>query len=840
MNKRINMYAVVLLGTIVLSQNIAHGANAAASSGVSPVMKTTATNAAPFTLDKLGSIALKSNVSVKLTEMDVFAQPGGNILTYTLIYSNGTSNRVDLIDYFTKVTTTGGTVIQGKPVTGDAGKKMVPAKSSQTVTYYVNIGKAAKVNGVKVSIFGWDFNSANYQKRLGGFTTPGSYSSLVPQGQSQKIMMNNLPVTTQAESLQKIQMNGKIYMKIGVSLANWGTKVLIDPDYKAYLKSSGGSVFDLKLEDASSSYKVQPQEKKTIYYLAEVPSYMKTDNMILQFALEDPTLKMNLPVKSFKLPDLTAADSAVADYAVKKISIANNAVETQLKSAAVYSENESAKWSMQFRVKNLGNKPVTLPAYELAIKAAEGFSIPVNSKGLANLNIKPLEEKIIDLSGIVPLKLNQGTLQLLLTEPAVDGKVVFPTARYKIPYSPESNNTLGIEYLFENSHGKFGVKLDSIQRLPWADGDQITAKISIRNASLNTVQLPSLKALVKAGMNDLSGTARMVVNNTLTSLAPTETTEMYVLAKVPYSYSFSQLRIILQETSGDDVTKFLSLNTNAVNTMMNTVPAGGSYQINTIGQKAEVKERRSHAYTDNSSNLIYTELEMISEEPRQSRQAQLVAYYKTNDNQFYEAKVSQSSNSTIPNGKNLVTVWSKIPQNVNTSDLVLYVGEGIAEDKSTESPGSMTGYINAVGLSLNPTGVKPLSNMKNVDLFPYNLSITKAEGTLTEGSDTIDTVINYSLTKNNEYETGTYEHKLVLELTDPYGQSTEKTLTPGTDWTIGNNKSYSTTLNSSLFKKLTGGSIRMNLYDEFQGRRILVGSQSYPIIYEKAPKEVNE
>ncbi|GIP26699.1 hypothetical protein J23TS9_18290 [Paenibacillus sp. J23TS9] len=836
MNKRINTYAVVLLGIIVLSQYIAHDANAA-SSGVSPVTKSTT---AAFMLDKLGSITLKSNVSVKLTDMDVFTQPGGNILTYTLIYSNGTSNRVDLIDYFTKITTTGGTVIQGKSVTIDAGKKMVPAKSSQTVTYYVHIGKAIKLNGVKVSIFGWDFNSANYQKRLGVFTTPGGYTSLVPQGQSQKIMMNNLPVTTKAESLQKIQMNGKVYMKIGVSLANLGTKVLINPDYKAYLKSSGGSVFELKLEDASSNYKVQPQEKKTIYYLAEVPSYMKTDNMTLQFAYEDPTLKMNLPVKSFKLPGLKAADSAVADYAVKKIFIANNAVETQLKSAAVYAENESAKWSLQFRIKNLGNKSVTLPAYELAIKAAEGFSIPVNSNGLANLTIKPLEEKIIDLSGVVPLKLNQSALQLLLTEPSIDGKVVFPTAYYKIPYSQESNNTLGIEYLIENNHGKFGVKLDSIQRLPWAEGDQITAKISIRNASLNTVQLPTLQALVKAGMNDLSGTVQIVTKNTLTSLAPSETTEMYVLARVPYSYSFSQLRIILQETSGDDVTKFLSMNTNAVNTMMNTVKAGGSYHINTNGQKAEVKERRSNAYSDNSSNLIYTELETISEEPRQSKQAQLVAYYKTPDNQFYEAKVSQSSNSTIPNGKNLVTVWSKIPQNVNTSDLVLYIGEGIAEDKSTESPGSMTGYINAVGLSLNPIAAKPSSNLKNVDLFPYNLSITKAEGTLAEGSDTINTVINYSLTKNNEYETGTYEHKLVLELTDSYGQSTEKTLTFGTDWTIGNNKSYSTALNSSLYKKLTGGSIRMNLYDEFQGRRILMGSQSYPIIYEKAPKEVNE
>ncbi|HBS43839.1 MAG TPA: hypothetical protein DEA91_04015 [Paenibacillus sp.] len=149
------------------------------------------------------------------------------------------------MDYFSKVTTAGGTVIQGSPVTSSATIKSIPTKSSQSVSYYVNVGKSTSLNGVKISIFGWDFSSTDYQKKLETFT---------------------------------------LYAKVDVSLTNQGTKVLSDHGLKGYLASAGGSVFELTLDDEKSNYKVQPQEKKTIYYMTEIPSYMKTDNMTLQFA----------------------------------------------------------------------------------------------------------------------------------------------------------------------------------------------------------------------------------------------------------------------------------------------------------------------------------------------------------------------------------------------------------------------------------------------------------------------------------------------------------------------------------------------------------------------------
>lgn len=956
-------YAIIMLSAAMLSHWFALDVYGASTIGNS-VSQSAAAAASSFTLDKLGSVTLKQNVSVKLTGLDIFAQPDGNILVYTLRYSNHSGSRLDLIDYFSQVTTPSGTTGKGKIVTSDAVKRTVPANSSLSVTYYVNVGQSTKVNGTKVSLFGWNFDSANYQKKLGQITVPADYSSVVPIGKSTKISMNHLSVTAKVDTLQRYTINGKVYIKLGLRLMNGGTKTLSDPGYRAYLKSAGGSVFELIPDSASTDYKLKPQEnsiiaywaeipstmktngmtlqlaqedealkihlpvqsfklpaastevavargksakmrmkqqpvtvkaesvkrmkhdgkvyvrvgvqlanggkkvlsdpgykvqlksaggsvfdltpeddtegsfriqpgqKRTMYYLAEVPAQLQTDPLMMQFTQEDEALNMTLPVKTFKLPAITA-DVPVADYATHKISVNHQTIETQLKHASVIAENEIGKWSLQFRVKNLGEQSLKLPAYELSILTDEGYSIPVNTKAFDRLTLKPLEEKLIDLSADVPLHMKQNKLQLQLTEPAVEGKISLPSARYKIPYAQEGKSHLGVENIIENAYGTFGVKLSSYQRVPLGDVDQIVAQITIRNTKSSTVSLPEFKAAVRAGMRDLSSTAQIVVPNDQTTLAANESMELYVLAKVPYSYSFNQLRVDLQEISGEDVHKFLSINTNSLNNVMKQVAAGESYQIYTSGKKAEVRERLTTVYQDNSSNLIYTELVMSSQETRQSKQAQLVAYYKTPENEIFEAKISQSSDKTSPNGKNLVTIWSKLPKNMNPSQLVLYVGEGVANGKMTDLGEESTGSINTVGLALSPRVTEPATNLQNVEMFPYHLSITRGEGKLSTGKDILNTVIHYNLSRNGDYEIGSYDHKLIMELIDPTGQSTEKTLTLGTDLTIGNNKSYSISLNSNFSNITSGGGVRINLYNEFQGRRVLLGSQSYPLTYEE-------
>ncbi|MFE4713360.1 hypothetical protein ACFRAM_21095 [Paenibacillus sp. NPDC056722] len=823
MNKLRTTGAAILLCTTLFIQTAGYGGY------------TTTASAAPtapqgFTLDQLGTIALKNGVSVKLTDVNLMEQDNGNILTYSLSYTNGTNSSVLLKDYFNKVTTPGGTVVQGNTVTSSTYAKSIPAKSTQSVTYYVNIGKANKINGMKISLYTWDFNSADFRRQLGTFTVPAAYSIIVPQDQSKNLTLNNQPVSTKAESLQIYKYNGKVYAKVGISFSNLGTKALEDLNLKGYLASVGGSIFKLSLDDtAGANHKVQPKEKKTIFFLTEIPSYIKTDKMRLQFSQEDSALKIELPVASYNLPAATTPNLVVPSTVVKKILISNNTVETELKSAKVAASGNSAKWALKFRVKNSGNKSVTLPAYKLEVKASEGFSFPVDSKAFASLTLKPLEEKTIDLTAEVPLSIDQAKLQLQLVEPAAEGKIIFPTAYYQIPYSLQSNQWQDSEYMVDNNHGKFGVKFVNIQRLPWLDKDQMVVKINIRNLQSTSVQLPTLKGIVMAEDNNVSGTSQVVTEDTQTILAPNETVAVYVLFTVPYAYTFNHLKIELQETVGEEKENFLTLNTTQLYNQVKEIEPLSPFKLELVGKKAEVVELLTTVYPGTGSNIMYTELVMTNEEKRRADQAQLVAYYKTQDNYYYEAKVSQSETPPGPNGKSLVTVWSKIPANVDPSKLVLYLGAGVADGKLTSPGGKPTGFINTVSLGLNMVTEEPQNNLLGINMSPYTLSITDANATVTVGSDTLNAVLNYNLEVSNLYEAGPYEHKLVLELVDPLGQSMSQTLNFGTDLQVGSFKRYAMTLTSNGYKTLDGGAIRLNVYDEFQGQRKLLATQTYKL-----------
>ncbi|CAH1053888.1 hypothetical protein [Paenibacillus pseudetheri] len=83
MHARRTKVAVIILSAAVLSQASAYGAYAASTTTSSTKTATTTTVS---TLDKLGLIALKSNFSVKLSDVGFLTQDGGNILTYTLSY----------------------------------------------------------------------------------------------------------------------------------------------------------------------------------------------------------------------------------------------------------------------------------------------------------------------------------------------------------------------------------------------------------------------------------------------------------------------------------------------------------------------------------------------------------------------------------------------------------------------------------------------------------------------------------------------------------------------------------------------------------------------------------
>ncbi|MEI2394432.1 hypothetical protein [Paenibacillus phytohabitans] len=853
-------YAALLVSTLVAGQ--------LAGSIAVPVAAAAATSknaAAPAAAPafKFNSVPLGAGVTAVLENVNIWSQTGGNIVSYTLKYTNSGNSSASLLKYFSRVVTPGGSVLPGNPVGTDALKKKVGAKESLSVTYYVNVGQTSSLQGLKISMLVWDAKAKGYLKQTGSYAVPANYSTAAAAGTSLNTTMNDIPVTASADSLQLYKYGGKVYAKVGLNLTNKGNKVLGDPGYSAYLVSASGTSFELALSSTQADYKIQPQEKRSIYYLAEIPAYLKTDNMKLQFTQKDETTKLELPKSAYKLPAATSPNLVVGSGVVKKIIVNSNTIETLIRNANVYSQDADAVWTFQMQIKNTGNKAVTLPSYELAVKSQKGTTFPVSAKGLSGVTLKPLETKIIPLTVRVPLEVEQSGLQLLMIEavgadnisgPDSSGtsegagttgtpgtpapaspvtattKMIFPVAYFVIPYALRADVMTGQEYMTTNSYGSFSYSIQSLQRYPWRDDDIVAARLRITNTQTVSLTIPELKGSIKLDNDSLPVTTELYMDNKESSvLAPGKSVELYVLGKIAYTSEFRDMRVALNGTQNSESVPFLDLSVNNSINSIPTIAQGKSYTISKKGKAASLKENKTTVYEGENYNLVYTELLLSSEEKRQSKMARLQAYYKTKDGQYFEASSSQSDNSASPGAKQLVVFWTKLPKAADIADISLYLGAGINGGKLIESKEEATGFVDVAALQLNPQGNVPASTLASTVLYPYTISVQSSEGKHLRSSDTLDITINYGLKRDNQYDAGALEHKLILQITDPFGISTEKTLTLGTDLTEGTNNQYSLSISRTLYKTMGGGAYSLTFYDEFQGERIKLGSQAYAV-----------
>ncbi|MRN53727.1 hypothetical protein [Paenibacillus monticola] len=830
MRKHKSIYIALLLITFVISQLSGHTVSAETS----------------VTPKNLGSIPLEASVKATVEDINIWSQAGGNILTYTLSYSNAGDSNANLNHYFSRVVTFGGSVIPGNPITADALKNKVVSKQSERVTYYVNVGKINSLKGLKITMFVWDPQSKGYLKHAGTLSLPANYSPTAASAHRQKLSINNIPVGAASESLQIYKYGGKVFAKVGINFSNEGTKVLGDPGYTVYLMSAGGTAFELALNSSQVGYKIQPQEKKTIYYLTEIPPYLKTDKMKVQYVQKDETLKLELPKSSYMLPAAVIPNLNVDKGIMKKIGINGNTIELQLTAASVYSEDNSGIWTFRFRIKNAGKQAVILPNYELSVRSARGATFPINAKDISGASLKPLQEKVVQLTAQVPLEVEQNTLKLQMIEAvqsdssneaatAAAAKLSIPIAYFAIPYTLRAETQKGQDYRTTNSYGTFGYSLLSLQRFPWKDEDILIAKLNITNTQSVNLALPEFKGALKVDNDDLTASTELFMDKEISSIAPGKSAEMYMLSKVPYTTDFSKLQVNLYSVVKEEKIPFLSLSTSSVTDAVYKIERGGSYAVVGKGKNATVQENKTTVYEGVNANIVYSELFLNSEEKRQSQMARLQAYYKTSDGQLYEATSSQPDTPATPGRKQLITFWAKLPKSVGASNLTLYLGPGIAGNKLTEAGQESTGFINISALELNTVAMTPVKTLSKVTVYPYTLSILNSDGRNTRGSDTISIAMNYNLLRDSNYEVGAFNHKLVIKMTDPFGQSQEKNLTIGTELTEGYNNTYSVSFSNNMYKKLSGGTYAITLYDEFQGERMELASQAYILTMDRAP-----
>ncbi|MBM6384389.1 MAG: hypothetical protein JSY10_10425 [Paenibacillus sp.] len=856
MNRR-KMFVSLLASAFLISSTagIAMAASivnktSANSSNSSTSKKTTTTNKVVHTLSNLSPVKVTSRSTVRLTDVNILSQDDGNVVTYTLTYKNNDSTPMVMLDYWSKVKTKGGTLFSPKLIAKDQEKKTVAPGSTVDLTYVMKVGREVKLSDLNFLIVKWDFSQANYERTLGKFNVPASYSITTPVGKTKTVRLSDSAVKVKVAGIKVFPGEDKNqYVKIGVNLKNISYKLLENPNIKWILRTPNGTNYPLTPDKDSTNVSIQAQANKAFNLMASLPTSVKLQKSELLLVEEQGEEKTVLPVAALQLPEASKTNVEVAANQPNIISVKGQRLSTLLESAKVRIDDGEYDLNLQLVLKNEGKKAIKVPTYTFEVRTADGTVYPIETKALDALKLNPGDIKTIKLStslqgdgdtskiklyAMSPIDKSESTESVT---PSNSFEFSYPVGVYAIPQSVSSGDGLTTETVVKNSKGTFGVSLGSLQRLPWSDSDIVAAKVTIRNAGNKTVQLPELEAMFTIDSAQIDGDKKLIFTQSGKLLGIGMTTEAYLLTKIPSELRMGRLEVsLIEKVSEEESNEWITLNTSGLIQPVSYVDAGKKYISGNADKETEMGARRTIIYPGTSSDIVYTEFEITNKSLRQSGLGKLVGYFRTSDGQYYKAIAKQSERVPGPGQKSVVTFWAKVPKTVMFSDMRLIVGEGIADNKFLTGEGEASAYVNALAFEVPPSSISVQGNLTNIDLYPYKLTANSVRAYLA-GSSSMQIEMNYNLSRDEDVEMGESEHKLVLTLTDQAGKSFDKELTVGTDLKTGTKETLSWSVEDIFFEQLRGGSYRLIVSDQFQGQRIQLAEQVFGYDRTRLPEE---
>ncbi len=787
-------------------------------------------NTVVHSLANLNPVKISTKSIVRLSDVNILVSDQESILTYTLTITNGDSRTLDLLDYWSKIKTVSGTTYNVSLMTKDKEKKKLSSGSSTTLTYVAKIGKGTKISDLIFQVIKWDFKQANYESLMGQFKIPATYLTSTPSNQSKTLRVFDTPVKVKIDQVFTFTYGDYNYVSVALNLTNTGYKLFEDPKVKFVIKTSNGASYPMSADSSSSEYKIQPQDNKTLNLMTSIPKNIKLTDLELQIIQDDETSKLSLPIATMQLPNVTNKSLAVEANIEKFISLGSGKIAVSVRGVSMLQSYDEHDLTIRLMIRNTSGATVTLPKYQFEIQTSDGYRLPISTQVTDNLTIQPLGEKILNLSVNIPAGLSASQPQLFMNLPTIaDSKDSFsyPVGIFAIPETKPMQNMIGQKQFIQTSNGILGFTLASLQRLPWSDGDLISAKVKIDNTGYKTILLPELVGELKLDSAKLSNDTKLVRAQSIGILGAGMSTEIYVVTKIPSYLDFSQVQVSLLEKISETANSYwLQFANVGPFPELSTVPRESSYTIDTAGRQEELNVLRSFVYSGKSSDLIYTEVLAKNLEDHQIDFSQFTGSFQGSGGQTYKATVNQLETSAGPGEKSIVALWSKIPKSISTKEMKLIIGEGITDNKLTPLKGESNGYVNAVAFELEMTPPNIRGDLTNLDLFPYTLTLKNVKASL-NGSSSVNVTFDYNQSRNMDYSIGEFGHKYLFEVVDSTGRSFEKEYTPESDLQITNGGSSSFSFNDVVFENREGGTYTLNVYDLFQGQKVKLGSQSF-------------
>ncbi|MBD0378681.1 COG1470 family protein [Paenibacillus sedimenti] len=648
--------------------------------------------------------------------------------------------------------------------------------------------------------------------------------------------------------------NGNV-VTFTLSITNNGAKSLSLIDYWVRLLGKNGDPFTAK---------IMPQDKDKTRIAAgstqELSYYAIVNEATSLHDLKFSLMKWDFSLDNFErmLGEITVPDDFTQVTPAGRAHTVKFSGSTMNLAVASFTLGKNEKNSLPnvtLKLKNVGNHSITVPAYRFAVRTPEGYTYPLTAKGVKDLVVNSQETKEITLTGTVPASVSTEGWQLVVTQYLADLSLNMPVACLELPHvMKQDGKGAGVEVEFTDENGMYTAKLNGMYRLPWEDQDILTADLSLANKGSDSLPIPDM-----TGYFLLDGTvkvdAKVITPAKVLGLANGSSVGLQMAAKVPYTYEFSKLKLVLQEKTSDQKTvDVLDFETPADMLKVPIIDPSSSFELTDSGYRSKFSIQSVKTYQGQSTDQYTAQVLIENQEKRFTSPVKLVASFRAAGGTVYPANVLDVKEKVGPGGKAQIIVTSVIPKGVDTSGMNLLLGEAVASDgklvlgeasdsdddsDADDASSSADMYVKPFAFWLPQEKKDVKTPLKGISLAPYTLSIDHFGTTLNEKE--LSLKFNYEIVKDASTRVSTEGRKIVFQINDNNGvraiewsadlssfepRSNETPETPQSKLKVGKHNGFKISLqNGDLLYKLSFlKSYDFNIYEEFQGHRRLVGT----------------
>lgn len=636
-----------------------------------------------------------------------------------------------------------------------------------------------------------------------------------------------------------------------VKVVNGGTSDILFIDYWVRMLSSAGANFTINVMPQDKDKNVIPAGgTQEIKFYANVTSAIQLKDLQFKIIKWDfSSAEYQKTLGTLQIPENYTTVAPAGSKA--NIKISKTSLQGFIKRATISSNEENFLPSIILELQNTDIRSLKLPTMNYMIRTSDGLLYPLTASGVTNTTtIDPLMKKEITLTGKLPRSISDQNWELVITENTTTGETTSVNtafAEFKIPNPTEDTSSTEKEQSFSNESGTYVATLESIQRVPWEDDDLLSASIVLKSKESKPLSIPNLTGYIELD-DSVKVEVKVIRTDNVIGLQPDKEVRVQLLGPIPYTYEYSKLTVHLQESvksgSGSTNATVTDLVTFKVDAGVDNVPlvkAGDRYTLGGVGRSGGYYVHALHKFSGKSSDLITTEVEIENLEKRSNELSKLVAHFKGEDGTVYPATITDIKTKISPSGKALVNIWANVAKSKSNEITELMIGEGVTQGKYSTIAEKPDAYVNAVSFALPEEKPIVMDTIKNIDLFPYTLNLSRVGTSVNK--NVVKVNFEYDLEKNTQYEVNTEDYKLNLELEDADGKAkldwtfnVEKEAdgkTTGTNTLqLGKNKMEQTKTDEDfLYKVTTLKKYKLNLYVVFQGQKRLISSKELDWFY---------